>query len=81
MWARFETLEAFNIWHAQIKEQLGIPLPDGISTEYTNAQLTPDGSYSAWVEPKYFDGLIEGLQPISKRLQQSTIFQDLQALG
>ena len=67
MWARFETLEAFEIWHTQIKEQLGIPLPDGISTQYTEASLTPDGSYSAWVEQEYFDGLVEGLPPISKR--------------
>lgn len=67
MWAKFETLEAFEVWHTQIKERLGIPLPDGISTEYTDAQLTLDGSYSAWVEEEYFEGLIEGLQPISKR--------------
>ena len=67
MWAKFETLEAFEIWHTQIKEQLGIPLPDGISTEYTNAQLTPDGSYSAWVNDEHSQGLIEGLPPISKR--------------
>lgn len=67
MWARFETLEAFEIWHTQIKQQLGIPLPDGISTEYTSTQLTPDGSYSAWVEQEYSEGLVEGLQPIPKR--------------
>lgn len=67
MWAKFETLEAFNLWHNQIKEQLGIPLSDGITTAYTQAQLIADGSYSAWVEQEYFDGLIEGLPPISKR--------------
>ena len=60
MWARFETIEAFNLWHTQIKEQIGIPLPDGISTEYTKAFLVEDGTYSAWVEDEYSTGLVEG---------------------
>lgn len=67
MYARFETIEAFNLWHTAIKHKLNIPLPDGISKEYTNAQLTPDGSYSTWVNDEHSQGLIEGLPPISKR--------------
>ena len=65
MWARFETLEAFEIWHTQIKEQLGIPLPDGISTQYTEASLTYDGSYCAFVEDEYANGLtLTELRPL-----------------
>jgi len=61
MWAKFDTLEEFNIWHEAIKEQLGIPLPDGITTAYTEAHLVEDGTYSAWVDEEYSTGLIEGL--------------------
>jgi hypothetical protein len=61
MWAKFDTLEDFDIWHDVIKEELGIPLPDGITTAYTEAHLVEDGSYSAWVDEEYAEGLTEGL--------------------
>ena len=64
MWAKFETIEKFNIWHTQIKEQLGIPLPDGVTTEYTEAIPLSDGSYYAFVHDKYADGLVETTAPL-----------------
>ena len=66
MWAKFNTLEEFNTWHQVIKEQLGIPLPDGITTAYTEAHVVEDNTYSAWVDDEYSDGLVEGL-PYSKK--------------
>jgi hypothetical protein len=68
MWAKFETLQAFNLWHTQIKEQLGIPLNDGITTAYTEAHLVDDGTYIAWVDDEYSEGLIEGLPYVKPRL-------------
>jgi hypothetical protein len=67
MWAKFETLEAFDLWHNQIKEQLGIPLPDGITTAYTQTQLLADGSYCAFVEDEYSEGLVVTERPKSPR--------------
>lgn len=64
MWAKFNTIEDFNAWHNEIKNTLGIPLQDGITTSYTNAHLVEDGTYSAWVEPEHADGLTEGLSPV-----------------
>jgi hypothetical protein len=68
MWAKFNTLEDFNIWHDAIKEELGIPLPDGITTAYTEPHLVEDGSYSAWVDQEYSEGLIKGLPYVKPRL-------------
>jgi hypothetical protein len=67
MWAKFETLEAFDLWHNQIKEQLGIPLSDGITTAYTQAQLIADGSYCAFVEDEHGEGLVSTERPKSPR--------------
>ena len=67
MWAKFNDLDSFNAWHETIKEKLGIPLPDGITTEYTQAHLVEDGTYSAWVEQSEFDGLVEGLPYFPKK--------------
>jgi hypothetical protein len=61
MWAKFNTLEEFDVWHTVIKNQLGIPKADGITTAYTEAHLMEDGTYSAWVDSEYADGLTEGL--------------------
>ena len=61
MWAKFNTLAEFDAWHTGIKNQLGIPRPDGITTEYTEAHLMEDNTYSAWVDIEYSDGLSEGL--------------------
>jgi hypothetical protein len=68
MWSKFNTLEDFNTWHEAIKQQLGIPLPDGITTAYTEAHLVEDGTYSAWVDTEYATGLTEGLPYIPARL-------------
>ena len=68
MWVKFETLEAFNLWHTQIKKELGIPLPDGITTAYTEANLVIDGTYSAWVDDEYNEGLVEGLPYIPNKV-------------
>lgn len=67
MWARFETIEEFESWHQAKKEALGIPLPDGITTEYTEAFLVSDGSYSAWVEQSEAEGLTEGIPYIKEK--------------
>ena len=68
MWCKFETLEAFNLWHTQIKNELGIPLPDGITTAYTEPHLVEDGTYSAWVDDEYADKLLQGLTPTPKKI-------------
>ena len=64
MFAKWETIEDFNLWHTQIKEQLGIPLPDGVTTEYTEAIPLGDGSFCAFVHDEYAEGLIETTQPL-----------------
>lgn len=63
MWAKFETLEEFNLWHDAIKIALGFPLADSVSTEYTKAILVSDGSYSAYVDIENSEGLLEGIEP------------------
>jgi hypothetical protein len=67
MWAKFNTLADFDAWHANIKNQLGIPKPDGITTAYTEAYLVEDGTYSAWVDNEYANGLTEGLPYVFKK--------------
>jgi hypothetical protein len=67
MWAKFNTLEDFNIWHEAIKGELGIPLPDGITTAYTEAHIMDDGTYSAWVEEIYATDLIPGNPYVHKK--------------
>lgn len=67
MWARFETIEEFETWHESIKTALGIPLPDGITTEYTEAFQVSDGSYSAWVEESEAEGLTEGIPYVKEK--------------
>ena len=63
MWAKFDTIEEFNQWHEGIKTFLGIPRPDGVTTEYTIPITTSDGTIRAWVEHSW-GSLVEGDAPI-----------------
>lgn len=66
MWASFDSLEDFVAWHEAIKQELGIPLPDGITTEYTEPVTLPSGEIVAWVDSEHTSGLIEGSAPIRR---------------
>jgi len=66
MWYKFNSQEHFNTWHEQIKTQLGIPLPDGITTSYTNLLVKDNGELYAFVEDKYAQGLEQTDKPLDK---------------
>jgi len=66
MWYKFDSTEQFNTWHEQIKTLLGIPLPDGITTEYTELLTKDDGELYAWVDEEYANGLQQTTKPADK---------------
>ena len=63
MWALFNSVEEFDIWHNELKAQLNFPLADGITTEYTMLIPQSDGRLIAWVDSEYAENLIETLPP------------------
>lgn len=66
MYYKFNSQEHFNIWHEQIKTLLGIPLPDGITTFYTELLTKDNGELYAFVEEQYADGLEITTKPEDK---------------
>lgn len=60
----FNSQEEFDQWHTQIKQMLGFPLADGISTEYTVLQQHHTGALCAQIEEQYSNGLQEITPPI-----------------
>lgn len=58
MFYKFDSIEQFDDWHSEIKIQLGIPKPDGITTKYTDL-LEKEGQLFAFVD----DELANGLNP------------------
>lgn len=62
----FDSLEDFNVWHNQLKEQLNYPLeninqgtgmPDGTFTESYTAAIQINDKWVAVVDENYADGL------------------------
>lgn len=62
MFYLFRSVEHFNLWHENIKQELGYPLNDGITTEYTELLTKDDGELYAFVD----DELAVGLTPTEK---------------
>jgi len=57
MWYKFDSLEHFETWHNQIKTQLGIPMDDGITVNYTELMTRANGELFAYVDEPYAEGL------------------------
>ena len=66
MWYKFNSIEEFDAWHTAIKNQLGIPLPDGISIAYTDLLTRDNGELFAWVDEQYAQGLTPTDAPADK---------------
>lgn len=66
MFYLFNSVEHFNLWHENIKKQLGYPLNDGITTEYTELLTKDDGELYAWVDEEYANGLQQTTKPADK---------------
>jgi hypothetical protein len=66
-WVTFDSIESFNAWHEQVKNDLGLPLPaldatgnqvEGqVSTEYTTPWIISETDIRADVEEGYLGGL------------------------
>jgi hypothetical protein len=66
-WYKFDSLEAFNAWHEQLKSDLNYPLPsidkDGniigepFTTDYTSAVKVSDEDFRAMIDEEFADGL------------------------
>jgi hypothetical protein len=74
VWYKWDSLEDFEIWHNQIKEQLGIPKlssnSDGnivdnseITDSYTTPFIVSDSDVRAVVENEHNAGLVPSEQP------------------
>lgn len=66
MFYKFESREQFDNWHNNIKEQLGYPLADGITVEYTELLQKDNGELFAFVDDELADGLIVTDKPADK---------------
>ena len=66
MWYKFDSVEHFDSWHNLIKEQLGIPMADGITTAYTDLLTRDNGELFAWVDEQYAEGLTPTDGPANK---------------
>jgi hypothetical protein len=53
----FQDIEEFNIWHEQVKIEIGLPFADGITTEYTSPIIQDDGSVIAFSDEEFAEGL------------------------
>ncbi len=63
MYYKFDSVEDFDAWHNNIKEELGYPLEDGITTEYTELHTKTDGELYAFVDDELATGLIATDKP------------------
>ena len=59
----FTSQEHFDTWHSVIKEQLAIPMADGITTAYTELLTKDDGELYAYVDEQYAEGLTPTTPP------------------
>jgi hypothetical protein len=57
MYYIFSNLEEFDTWHNQVKEEIGLPFEDGITTNYTEPIILDDGQVVAFSEELYSEGL------------------------
>lgn len=79
-WYTFNSENDFNIWHQNIKNQLGYPLPsvdiegniigEPFTTEYTNLIKFSDNDWRASIEEAHAEELILSEQPIFQRNQE-----------
>ena len=59
MFYEFDSKEHFDQWHNQLKIELGYPLEDGITTEYTKLEVKENGQFYAFVDEIHATGLIQ----------------------
>ena len=57
MYYKFNSLEHFNEWHEQIKSDLGLPLDDGITINYTEPIVTEENEIIAFSDEQYATNL------------------------
>ena len=68
IWVKFNSLDAFNVWHETIKFQLGLPkistdylgneVPDKtITTDYAKTIIVSDDDVRAFIEEDHAEGL------------------------
>ena len=76
-WYKFESKDAFNIWHEALKNELGYPLAsvdqDGneigepYTTDYTLSYEVADDDIRAMIEIEHGKGLTESKSPFTRR--------------
>lgn len=66
MYYSFNSVEDFDLWHENIKQELGYPLKDGITTEYTELLTKDDGELYAFVDDELAAGLTQTEKPADK---------------
>jgi hypothetical protein len=66
MYYSFISQEHFDSWHTVIKEQLGIPMADGITIAYTELLQKDDGELYAYVDEEFAEGLTATTPPPDK---------------
>jgi hypothetical protein len=54
---KFDSIKEFNKWHESVKSILGLPYDDGVTTEYTDPLIQPDGSVIAYSDDEFADNL------------------------
>lgn len=57
MYYKFDSIKDFNTWHESVKSVIGLPLDDGITTDYTSPLLQEDGSVIAFSDEEYAQNL------------------------
>lgn len=67
IWVKFSSLDAFNVWHEEIKQELGLPkistdsegneVPDKtITTDYAKPIIVQNNDVRAFIDEFYFHG-------------------------
>jgi hypothetical protein len=80
-WYKWDSLESFNVWHNQIKEQLDLPkmsvditgqiVPDAvINSAYTEVHHIAENDYRAFLADEYADGLELSDNPFPSNYQE-----------
>lgn len=58
MYYKFDSMSHFNEWHQIVKQILGIPMDDGITTEYTQPIIIEENQIIAFSDEEYAENLI-----------------------
>jgi hypothetical protein len=77
-WYKFDSIEAFDVWHLQVMKLLGLPKASvdsngtienqGVITDsYTKSFQVSENDFRALVEPEYSEGLVPSESPFPPR--------------